>query len=135
MKWNEIREKIKSSTDLMNVRAEKSAHANSNVSTLLETPTHSKQKMKIWIVVGAIVILIAIVIIWCIQSKKVIDYGPVTDTGITRQEAHDVQAFLEQIPLKPLISDERKPMEDSSKSLETKESGTVPPPVSKKTIK
>lgn len=130
MKWNDIREKIKNPTDSMNVRTEKSTVVSSSASVTPETRMHSKRRL--WIIAGAVIVLAAIIIIWCIQSKKVTDYGPATDAGITRQEAKDAEVFLQQIPLKPLTPEQRKAIEDSTKGMETSESTTASSTANKK---
>lgn len=129
MKWNDIREKVKNQTDAVNARTEKNTVVNSDTSAM--SHLHNNSKKRIWIIAGAIIILAAIIIIWCLQSKKVADYGPATDSGITRQEARDAEGFLSQIPLKPLTAEQRKMIENSSQGLRDSETAATSAPSKK----
>ncbi len=120
MKWNDIREKVKNQSGSMNMPTEKSAAVTTSSSVAHEARIKSKRTVSI--IVAAVVILIAIIVIWCIPSKKVTNYGPATDIGVTRQEAQDTQMFLQQIPLKPLTPEQREMIKASSAGLES--SGT-----------
>lgn len=127
MKWNDIREKIKKPVDSMNVRTEKSVAINSNPS---ESPERHRtvSNRAISLIIGAILVLIIIIIIWFMQSRKVADMGPATDAGLTREQAQDAQGFLIQAQPKPMTESDVKEVDEFFKSVELKNSATLADP-------
>lgn len=127
MKWNDIREKIKNPVDSMKVSVEKAVPGKSSAPMVTEKQPHSKRAARF--IAIAVLVLIAIIIIWVLQSKKVTNYGPATDAGLTREQAQDAQGFLIQAQPKPMTESDVKEVDEFFKSVELKNSGATVVPV------
>ncbi len=126
MKWNDIREKIKKPIDSMNARTEKPTTVSSD--TTKPVRTHNVSDRVTLIIISVVSVLVIILIIWLLQSKKVANVGPATDAGITREEARAAQSFLEQIPVTPLTSEEMKMITNSTSTVEIEKPASAEKP-------
>lgn len=120
MQWNEIRNRLKKTGSTGDVQKQPlttpTTKKSSDGDKKMEPTRKSLKATGIFILILIIIVLILALIM---QSRKVADVGPATDAGITRQEAQSAQNFLQQIPLKPLTSDEIKMINTSSDTVET----------------